>query len=216
MSLLFFFDTHPEKGLFLMCDIWESRFCSLLYLPTLGPLIKTWNVRLWLIYYASFTYALFSCCIFLLSPVSDVHLWRAGHDEYRALRVSKCLWTWSSGRNEFVRLFGTPLMSISMSPRQKFREAFFVSKVASRQQSVQCVWFLRFVKFTWVQPYWSYLWLSVWASLSWGIGLHEMKSGYFEWWRAMRRSKTRYQFALVTLKELSVAPTDPSTILGLP
>ena len=115
---------HPEKGLFFMCDIWESRFCSLLYLPALGLLIKTWNVRLWLIYYASFTYALFFCCIFLLSPVSDVHLWRAGHDEYRALRVSECLWTWSSGRNEFVRLFGTPLMSISMSPRQKFREAF--------------------------------------------------------------------------------------------
>ena len=184
MSLLFFFDTHPEKGLFLMCDIWESRFCSLLYLPALGPLIKTWNVRLWLIYYASFTYALFSCCIFLLSPVFDVHLWRAGHDEYRALRVSECLWTWSSRRNEFVRLalWHTSYEHIHESP-PKIQRSFFVSKVESRQQSVQCVWFLRFVKLTWVQPYWSYLWLSVWASLSWGIGLHEMKSGYFEWWR---------------------------------
>ena len=90
---------------------------------------------------SSLTYTLFSWCIFLLSSVSNVYLWRVGHCECKTWRVSECLWTWGSGRDEFTRLHGISFMGIRLSPYQKFR-GVFVNKVASRQQPVQCVMIL--------------------------------------------------------------------------
>lgn len=216
MSLLFFFDTHPEKGLFLMCDIWESRFCSLLYLPALGPLIKTWNVRLWLIYYASFTYALFSCCIFLLSPVFDVHLWRAGHDEYRALRVSECLWTWSSRRNEFVRLalWHTSYEHIHESPPKIQRSFLWVRWQADNNQcSVFGSWGLWILHgYNLTGAICDYLYRLPWVE----------ESVFMRWNQTILsdegNEKVQDSLPICSshLKELSMAPADPSAISGLP